>query len=398
MPRFRYRALRAERRRDRRASSWPPTSARRRHSFRRRQPAHRDRARRARRSALGLRAKSARGCRRASWCSSRASSRRCWAPGWRLDRALTLVAGGARPAAPRPACRRRCVAAINRGESLSRALAAAAVLPPRARDDDRRRRGARRHRRRARPPRRGARAQPRDQPVRSTSALIYPASVLVVACVSMAFLLGFVVPRFAVLLDKLPARAAAGDAVPAWRFRCINDWAASLPCSSSPRSSLSSPCAGAMRDSARRWGTASDAARDRPRPRQGRERAAAVPARQHGRRPALRCPPRSRRRGMPRATRRCAAVSRESLRRIERGERVATALAAAGLVPELALELVRVGEETGDLAPMLLKASDILRQEIEATTNEWIAHRRRRSAWSCSGCSSAPSRWRSSAP
>ena len=60
-------------------------------------------------------------------------------------------------------------------------------------------------------------------------------------------------------------------------------------------------------------------------------------------------------------------------RAVERGERVAAALAAIGLVPELALELVRVGEETGDLAPMLLKASDILRREIEATSTEWIA-------------------------
>ena len=42
-------------------------------------------------------------------------------------------------------------------------------------------------------------------------------------------------------------------------------------------------------------------------------------------------------------------------------------------MPALALELVRVGEETGDLAPMLLKASDMLKREIEATASEWIA-------------------------
>ncbi len=34
---------------------------------------------------------------------------------------------------------------------------------------------------------------------------------------------------------------------------------------------------------------------------------------------------------------------------------------------------MRVGEETGDLAPMLLKAGDILRKEIEAASNEWLA-------------------------
>jgi general secretion pathway protein F len=63
----------------------------------------------------------------------------------------------------------------------------------------------------------------------------------------------------------------------------------------------------------------------------------------------------------------------ESQRAVERGERLTRALDAAGAVPPLALELVRVGEETGDLAPMLLKASDMLRKEIEATATEWIA-------------------------
>ena len=51
---------------------------------------------------------------------------------------------------------------------------------------------------------------------------------------------------------------------------------------------------------------------------------------------------------------------------------MSAALAAGSLLPDLALELVRVGEETGDLAPMLLRASDILRRDIEATTTELI--------------------------
>jgi type II secretory pathway component PulF len=59
-------------------------------------------------------------------------------------------------------------------------------------------------------------------------------------------------------------------------------------------------------------------------------------------------------------------------RAVERGDRLSAALAAAGLLPELALELVRVGEETGDLATMLLKAGDILRRDIEAATTELI--------------------------
>ncbi len=63
----------------------------------------------------------------------------------------------------------------------------------------------------------------------------------------------------------------------------------------------------------------------------------------------------------------------EAERAIERGDGVAQALAAPRLLPELTLELIRVGEETGDLAPMLLKASDMLRQEIEATASAWVA-------------------------
>jgi general secretion pathway protein F len=57
---------------------------------------------------------------------------------------------------------------------------------------------------------------------------------------------------------------------------------------------------------------------------------------------------------------------------VERGDRLSTALAARGLLPELALELVRVGEESGDVGTMLLNASDILRRDLEATTTELI--------------------------
>ena len=57
-------------------------------------------------------------------------------------------------------------------------------------------------------------------------------------------------------------------------------------------------------------------------------------------------------------------------------------------MPALALELVRVGEETGDLAPMLLKASDMLRKEIEATATEWIGAGGARQHRSCSASSS----------
>jgi general secretion pathway protein F len=58
---------------------------------------------------------------------------------------------------------------------------------------------------------------------------------------------------------------------------------------------------------------------------------------------------------------------------IERGDGIAAAFAASLVLPEVAGELVHIGEETGDLAAMLLKAGDILRQESEATSVELIA-------------------------
>ena len=41
-------------------------------------------------------------------------------------------------------------------------------------------------------------------------------------------------------------------------------------------------------------------------------------------------------------------------------------------MPDLTLELVYVGEETGNVATMLLKASDMLRRDIEAATTELV--------------------------
>jgi general secretion pathway protein F len=51
---------------------------------------------------------------------------------------------------------------------------------------------------------------------------------------------------------------------------------------------------------------------------------------------------------------------------------VAAALAAGGMLPDVAGELVRIGEETGELAPMLLNAGEVLRREFEAMTLELI--------------------------
>ena len=59
--------------------------------------------------------------------------------------------------------------------------------------------------------------------------------------------------------------------------------------------------------------------------------------------------------------------------RVRRGESVSAALAAPRVLPELLVELVRVGDETNRLPDVLLKASDILKQEIDAATTRAIA-------------------------
>ena len=53
---------------------------------------------------------------------------------------------------------------------------------------------------------------------------------------------------------------------------------------------------------------------------------------------------------------------------LERGEGPVAALAHGGVFPEVALELVRIGEETGDLPGMLRRAADLARREVEAAS------------------------------
>lgn len=286
-----------------------------------------------------------------------------------LDRALALIGGGGRAGRVRLAG--DLLAAVNRGDSLSRACAEHPALPPlyatviaagelRGDVGD-------------------ALARLGDMLERSRAtarallgALIYPLSVLVVAGLSVAFLLAFVVPRFAALLADfrhqpplamrllvgaadlfqaaaVPAllAAAALAGLAAWRWR-------------DPGFRLA-----AARHALRLWLIGPLLAKieaERLLFLLGNLAASGV--------------------ALPEAlaaTR--AALGNEAFRTalaaaeagIARGDGVAAALAASGLLPELAGELVRVGEETGDLAPMLVKAGDILRREVEATTGELIA-------------------------
>ncbi len=57
---------------------------------------------------------------------------------------------------------------------------------------------------------------------------------------------------------------------------------------------------------------------------------------------------------------------------MKRGERLADSLAAGGLIPPLAIQLIRVGEESGDLGVMLLKLADIFAAEIETSMKRLV--------------------------
>jgi general secretion pathway protein F len=57
---------------------------------------------------------------------------------------------------------------------------------------------------------------------------------------------------------------------------------------------------------------------------------------------------------------------------IARGDGVAAALAAAPAMPTVLVELTRVGVETGRLPDMLVKAGDVLKQEIEVATTRFL--------------------------
>jgi general secretion pathway protein F len=286
-----------------------------------------------------------------------------------VDRALALIAASRdRPRRARLA--EELLAAVNRGERLSDACAARPALARHyamviaageARGDI----GGALERLAAMLERNRAISQS------LTSALLYPASILVVACLSLSFLLGFVVPRFETLLTNVnrePPLAMQILLLVASAFRI-----AALPL-------LALAAAAVLYFFIRRADPAFRVALHR--------RLLALPAlgpllaRIETERLAfllgnlvaagVELP------SAVAATR--AALTNEALRDglaasergIERGDGVTTALAANGLLPALALELVRIGEETGDLAAMLIKASDMLRKEVEATTAQLI--------------------------
>jgi len=286
-----------------------------------------------------------------------------------LDRGLGLIAGGSGRRHP-TRLGRDLLAAVTRGDSLSRACRDQPGLPPHyamviAAGEARGDLGAALDRLA------DVLEKGRAASRALVGALIYPASVFVVACLSVSFLLAFVVPRFEGLLTSfrheppstmrlllgasalfeeatLPVLllilALAAFIAIRWRdptFRAAVD-----------RRLLALPGLG---------GLIRKAEAERLTFLLGNLIGAGVP--------------------VPDAVAATgAAMTRQSFRnglaaaqrRIERGDGVAAALAEGALLPDLAAELVRAGEETGDLAPMLLKASDMLRREVEAASTELI--------------------------
>jgi type II secretory pathway component PulF len=286
-----------------------------------------------------------------------------------VDRALALIAGD-RGHSRRAELADGLLAAIHRGESLSSACMdhpavaqhyAMVIAAGEARGDIGGALG------------RLATVLERNRAITQSlaNALIYPASVLVVACLSISFLLAFVVPRFETLLTGfrqepplamrlllalssgfhdygLPLMAVAIAAAALFfirrrdaAFRLVVD-----------RRMLSLPVIGTLltRVETERiaflLGNLLAAGVELP-----NALAAAGQA-------------------MPNAALRAVLATARS--GVERGDGVTAALAASGLLPAMVLELVRVGDETGDIAAMLLKASEILKGEVEATASQMI--------------------------
>jgi general secretion pathway protein F len=289
--------------------------------------------------------------------------------GVRLDRALSLIA--AAPEAKRRAqLAATLLAAVNRGESLSAACRAHPALPAHygmliaageARGDI-----AGALARLAEVLERG-----RDTGRALLGALIYPASVLVVACVSVSFLLAFVVPQFATLLASFRREPPVAMQI----LLLLSAWfqAAALPLAlllvlaaayflyrrrdpafraSLDRRLLGLPGLGRM---------LAKSEAERLAYLLGNLVAAGVPV-----------PDALAATGAAMTNANYAAGLAAAERAVARGDRLSTVLAEGRLLPETALELVRVGEETGDLATMLARAGDMLRREIETATTELI--------------------------
>ncbi len=286
-----------------------------------------------------------------------------------LDRSLALIGGG-RGRARQVRLATDLLAAVNRGESLSRACADYPALP--------RHYGMVVAAGEARGDIGGALERLADMLERSRAtsrallgALIYPLSVFVVACLSVSFLLVFVVPRFEALLIGFRHE-------PPLAMRFLLAVSAMFQYGALPVTLLALAIGVFVvirrRDAGFRLAVARRVLRA---PIFGpllakieAERLVFLLGNLVASGVIL--PAAVAATGAAMINEAFRAVLADAKTGIERGDGVTASLSAGGLLPDLACELVRVGEETGDLAAMLVKASDILRREVEATTAEMI--------------------------
>jgi general secretion pathway protein F len=286
-----------------------------------------------------------------------------------VDRALALIAGD-HDHSRRVELANGLLAAVNRGESLSRACTdhsavashyAMVIAAGEARGDIG-----------------GALARlatvlERNRTITQSlaNALIYPASVFAVACLSISFLLAFVVPHFETLLTSFGQEPPLAMGLLLALSRGFHDYGIPLTALVAistvlflvrwrdaafrlavDRRMLSLPVIGTL---------LTRVETERLTFLLGNLLAAGVEL------PAALA---ATRQAMPNAVLRAGLAA--ALSGVERGDGVTAALAASGALPAMVLELVRVGDETGDIAGMLLKASDILKGEVAATASEMI--------------------------
>ena len=198
------------------------------------------------------------------------------------------------------------------------------------------------------------------------SALIYPAILLVLAIIAVAVLLAFVVPQFTALFADagrdLPLLtrlvAGAGELVTRWWWAMLltggglgwwlyQDWQSPIGRARWDRLLLNTPLIGGLiaeLNTARFARTLSSLLENG---------VTLVPALAIAREII--------------ANTQMAQAVADITRRVREGEGLALALAEAGVFPPLAAQLIRVGEQTGRLEPMLAKLADIYEHDVQAS-------------------------------
>jgi general secretion pathway protein F len=68
-----------------------------------------------------------------------------------------------------------------------------------------------------------------------------------------------------------------------------------------------------------------------------------------------------------------AAAIESAAAGVKEGQRLSDRLARTGLVPAAAIQLIRVGEETGELSPMLDQAAELFERDVQRVTERAIA-------------------------